>query len=43
MIGFALILAVTVDVILHLEFPRLGFIRVDAFDQLLRDLRQGMK
>jgi hypothetical protein len=40
--GFALILAATVYVILDLEFPRVGFIRVDNFDQLLRDLRQTM-
>ncbi len=40
--GFALIMAATVYVILDLEFPRVGFIRVDNFDQLLRDLRQTM-
>jgi hypothetical protein len=42
-IGFALILAVTVYVILDLEFPRVGLIRVDAFDQVLVDLRQSMQ
>ncbi len=42
-IGFALIMAATVYVILDLEFPRAGFIRVDDFDQLLRDVRQSMK
>jgi len=42
-IGFGLILATTVYVILDLEFPRLGFIRVDAFDRLLVDLRQSMQ
>lgn len=42
-IGFALILAGTVYVILDLEFPRLGIIRVDAFDQVLVDLRRSMK
>jgi hypothetical protein len=41
-IGFAFILAATVYVILDLEFPRIGFIRVDAFDQLLVDLRRSM-
>lgn len=41
-IGFALILAATVYVILDLEFPRVGFIRVDGFDQLLRDVRRSM-
>jgi hypothetical protein len=43
MIVFALTLAGAVYVILDLEFPRLGLIRVDAFDQVLVDLRQGMR
>ena len=43
MVGFAAVLAVAVYVILDIEFPRLGFIRVDAFDQALVDLRQSMK
>jgi hypothetical protein len=42
MIGFAVVMALAVYVILDLEFPRLGLIRVDAFDQLLVDLRQSM-
>ena len=42
MIAFAAIVAVTVYVILDLEYPRLGMIRVDAFDRLLEDLRQRM-
>lgn len=42
-IGFAGILAATVFVIMDMEFPRLGFIRVDSFDQVLVDLRQSMK
>jgi hypothetical protein len=42
MIGFAMVMALAVYVILDLEFPRLGLIRVDAFDQLLVDLRQSM-
>ena len=32
-IGYPLVTAVAVYVILDLEFPRLGLIRVDAFDQ----------
>ena len=43
MLGFAAAMAVSVYVILDLEFPRLGFIRVDAFDQALVDLQQSMK
>ena len=43
MIGFAAITAITVYVIVDMEFPRFGLIRVDAMDQVLADLRQSMK
>ena len=43
MLAFAVIMAVTVYVILDLEYPRLGLIRVDAVDQVLVDLRDSMK
>jgi len=42
MLGFALVMAIAVYVILDIEYPRLGLIRVDAFDQALIDLREGM-
>lgn len=42
MLGFALVMAVVVYVILDIEYPRLGLIRVDAFDQALVDLRESM-
>lgn len=42
MISFALIMSVSVYVILDLEFPRLGLIRIDNFDQFLVSLRQSM-
>lgn len=42
-LGFASVLGLTVLVILDLEYPRMGFIRVDAFDQVLVELRQGLK
>jgi hypothetical protein len=42
MLGFALVMAFAVYVILDIEYPRLGLIRVDAFDQALVDLRQSM-
>ena len=29
--------------IVDLEYPRFGFIRVDAFDQFLIDVRQSMR
>jgi hypothetical protein len=41
--GFALVIALTVYVILDIEFPRFGLIRVDAFDQSLVDLLESMK
>jgi hypothetical protein len=40
---FAAAAAVAVYVILDIEYPRLGSIRVDAFDQALRDLRESMQ
>lgn len=40
---FAGIMALSVYVILDLEFPRLGMIRIDTFDQALVDLRRSMK
>jgi hypothetical protein len=42
LIGFALILATTVYVILDLEFPRLGMVRIDSFDRVLVELRATM-
>jgi hypothetical protein len=42
-VGFVIILSLTVYVILDLEFPRMGLIRVDAMDQVLADLRESMK
>jgi hypothetical protein len=42
MVGFALVMAFAVYVILDIEYPRLGLIRVDAFDQALIDLRASM-
>jgi hypothetical protein len=40
---FAAILSLTAYVIVDLEYPRLGFIRVDVADQLLRELRESMR
>jgi hypothetical protein len=42
-LGFAAIFTVTVYVIIDLEYPRLGLIRVDAFDQVLVDVRASMR
>ena len=41
-IAIAVVIAVTVYVALDIEYPRLGFIRVDEFDQALVDLRNNM-
>jgi hypothetical protein len=41
-IGFAAVLASTVYVILDIEYPRFGLIRVDAADEVLVELRRSM-
>lgn len=43
MIGFALMMTVTIYVILDLDHPRVGLIRLDYVDQALADVRAGMK
>jgi hypothetical protein len=42
MIGFAAIMAVTFYVIIDIEYPHLGLIRVDAFNEVLIALRATM-
>lgn len=42
-VAFASVVAATVYVILDIEYPRIGLIRVDAIDQVLVDLRRSMK
>ena len=41
--GFTIIVSLTVYIILDLEFPRVGLIRIDAVDHLLTDVRQSME
>lgn len=41
-IGYVVILSISIYVILDLEFPRLGIIRVDRFDHYLVDVRNTM-
>ena len=43
MVCFAGAVALAVYVIMDMEYPRFGLIRVDAFDQALVDLRRSMK
>jgi len=42
-VGFAAIIALTVYVIIDIEYPRLGWIRIDAVDQVLLNVRASMK
>jgi hypothetical protein len=42
LVGFALIVALSVFVILDLEYPRRGLIRMDSADRMLVDLRAAM-
>ena len=41
-IGFAAIMALSVYLILDIEYPRLGLVRIDSFDKALIDLRASM-
>ena len=43
MIGFAAVVAITVYVIMDIEYPRLGLIRVDDADRVLLQLRESMQ
>jgi hypothetical protein len=43
MLGFAAVLAITIYVILDLEHPRAGLIRLDTFDQAIVELRNSMQ
>jgi hypothetical protein len=42
-VTFALITSLAIYVIVDLEYPRLGLIRVDAADQALIDLRSSIR
>jgi len=43
MIGFALVVTLTIFVILDLDYPRVGLIRLDYADQALIDVLAGMR
>jgi hypothetical protein len=43
MLLFAAVVSATIYVIIDLEYPRLGLIRVDAMDRVLIDLRSSMR
>jgi hypothetical protein len=40
--GFATIIALTIYLIFEIEYPRLGFVRIDSIDALLVNVRAGM-
>ena len=40
---FAVVMATAIYVILDLEYPRLGLIRIDGADQILVDVRNSMR
>lgn len=42
-LGFALVISGAVYIIIDLEYPRVGLIQVDDFDQALVDLRETMR
>ena len=42
-LGFSLVLSAAVFVIMDLEYPRFGFVRIDGFDQAIVDVRETMK
>jgi hypothetical protein len=42
-VGFAAAISLTVYVIVDLEYPRVGLIRVDAADRMLIELRESMR
>lgn len=41
--GFTVIMVISLYVILDIEYPRAGFIRLDVYDQVLVELREKMK
>lgn len=41
-LGFSAIMALSIYLILDIEYPRLGLIRIDSFDQALIELRASM-
>jgi hypothetical protein len=42
-VGFAAVTTIVIFVIVDLEFPRLGYIRLDAYDRVLVELRNSMQ
>ena len=43
LVAFSAILSLSVYVILDLEYPRAGLVRIDSFDRVLLELRESMR
>ncbi len=41
-LSFSVIMSITLFVILDIEYPRVGFLQLDAYDQVLIELRESM-
>jgi hypothetical protein len=41
-VGFPLVMAFVVNLVINMEHPRLGLIRVESFDSALADAISGM-
>jgi hypothetical protein len=42
MLTFAATIAASIYLVLDIEYPRAGFVRIDGFDQTLAELRRSM-
>jgi hypothetical protein len=42
LIGYSMLISATIYLIVDIEFPRRGLVRIDSFDQMLIDLRKSM-
>jgi hypothetical protein len=42
LVAYPLIIAVVVNLVINLEHPRLGLVRINAFDIAIEDLRRQM-
>jgi len=43
LLTFALLFSLTLYVIIDMEYPRVGFIRVTGMDRVLQDVRDSMR
>ena len=43
LLTFAVLFSLTLYVIIDMEYPRVGVMRVDAFDRVVQDVRDSMR